>query len=106
MDDNTREIAEQIFNKPPQAINSIQLDLEDTTADIAAREGVQQYVFEILSVILLHGIEILFGHRDILRLSEKDFYLLQEYANSFGYKINKRIDENNRLLIIGFEHIY
>ena len=106
MDDNTREIAEQIFSKPPQAINSIQLQLEDTTADIAVREGVQQYVFEILSVILLHGIEILFGHRDILRLTENNFYLLQAYSNSFGYRINRQFDENNNLLVIGFEHMY
>jgi len=105
MDDNTKEIAEQIFCKQPQPINTIQLGLEEATADIAESEGVERFIFNILSIILMHGIEILFGHRNILRLSEDDFNLLQRYANSFGYKINKTIDEESRLLIIGFQHI-
>lgn len=105
-EDNTRYIAEKIFTKPPQSKNSIELGLEEETANIALREGIDQYIFEILSVILMHGIEILFGHRNILELTENNFFLLQEYANSFGYNIKKKIDEEKRLLFISFEKIY
>jgi hypothetical protein len=104
--DNTREIAFQIFSRPPQAQNTIQLDLEEETADIARSEGVDRFVFNILSIIIMHGVELLFGHRDILRLSEKNFALLQEYTNSFGYRINKKIDEESRVLVIGFTKLF
>jgi hypothetical protein len=104
--DNTRNIANHIFTRPPGLKNSIQLELEEQTADIATREGVDKFIFEILSVLTMHGIEILFGHRNILRLSESDFDLVQQYTNSYGYRINKRIDEESRLLLISFEKIY
>lgn len=103
-DDNTQDIAYQIFTKPPLPKNSIQLGLEDETANIAEREGVDQFIFEILTVILMHGVEILFGHRNVLRLSENDFMLLQQYTNSFGYQIIKKNTEKK--IFISFQKIY
>lgn len=103
-EDNTREIAEMIFRKPPGKKNSIQLQLEEHTANIANNQGIDLFIINILSLITLHGVEILFGHRQILQLTEKDFNLIQEYVMSYGYKINKRALDNK--LIINFEKIY
>lgn len=103
-EDNTREIAYNIFSKPPGKKNSIQLQLEDRTADIANKKGVDLFIVNILSIITMHGVEILFGHRQLLQLTESNFNLLQQYVNSYGYHINKRI-ENNKI-IVNFEKIY
>ena len=102
-DDNTKEIAIAIFSQPPRPPNTIQLNLEEQTADIAQQQGVDNFIFDILSIIIMHGIEILFNHNNISKLSENDFNLIQEYTNSFGYKILKKIDDINHVLIIGFE---
>ena len=106
MDDNTGLIAFEIFSKPPKPRNSIQLSLEEETSEIAQSDGVDHFVFNILTIIIMHGVEILFGHRNILRLTEKNFNLLQEYTNSFGYKIHKHVDIDSQLLTINFEKIY
>lgn len=107
--DNTKEVAIQIFNKPPQPKNSIQLQLEEQTSDIATKEGADAFIFEILSVITLHGVEILFGHRDIVRLTEDNLNLLQQYVHSYGYHIKTDIRQDligRKHLIIGFDKIY
>lgn len=107
--DNTKQIAIEIFSKSPRPANSIQLQLEEQTSDIATKEGADAFIFEILSVITLHGVEILFGHRDIVRLTDDDLSLLQQYVHSYGYHIKTdiRIDFTGRKhLIIGFDKIY
>lgn len=102
-EDNTLQIAEQIFSQPPRPKCTIQLQLEDpVTAQIARTVGVSKFVSEIITQILGHGIEILWGHRDIYRLTERNFELLQEYTNSFGYFINKKVVNEPGKLSISF----
>lgn len=120
--DNTRMIAETIFSKEPGPINSIQLELEETTKDFAERNnsGVDSFIEEILCNIIYHGIKIVFHYNERLvkipfntitvtnftilmkLLSEKEIDLLQEYTRSFGYKI--KFDNFN--LYKGFEKVY
>lgn len=85
--DNTREIAEQIFGKPIRPANSIQLFLEEQTSDLATRTNAAQFINEILSVITLHGIEILFGHRDLSLVTPEQADKVNAYVRSFGYKV-------------------
>jgi hypothetical protein len=86
--DNIEEIATEIFGKPPGAPNSIQLQLEDATADIAVQEGVDNFVFNILCLLTFRGMEILYGHKNMLQLTEQNFDLISEYVRSYGYKID------------------
>lgn len=103
-EDNTKEIAQNIFSRPPGKKNSIQLQLEDKTADIANQRGVDMFITKILTIITLHGVEILFGHRQLLQLTEENYNLLQRYVNSYGYYMIKKIDNNK--IIINFEKVY
>lgn len=118
--DNTKMIAEVIFSKAPGLINSIQLELEETTKDFAAsnNSGVDSFIEEILCNIIYHGIKIVFYYNEGLvkipfntitvanftilmkLLSEKEIDLLQEYVMSFGYKI--KFDDFYK----GFEKVY
>lgn len=84
--DNIKEIVEQIFSEGPKSPNSICLQLEEETSYIAQEEG-EQFVFNILCLITLGGIEYLFGHKNILDLTESQFEYIQEYVNSYGYTI-------------------
>ena len=120
--DNTKMIAESIFTKDPGPINSIQLELEETTKDFAEsnNSGVDSFIEEILCNIIYHGIKIVFYYNERLvkipfntitvgnftilmkLLSEREIDLLQEYTMSFGYKI--KFDNFN--LYKGFEKVY
>jgi hypothetical protein len=104
--DNTRSIAEQIFTKRLQPKNSIQLQLEEQTYDMALTDpvGAERFVMNIIGMITMHGVDILFGHRNILSLTENQINLLQEYTYSYGYKIITKVEGNN--LLIGFEKVY
>jgi hypothetical protein len=85
--DNIKEIVKGIFSEPPKQPNSIQLYLEEETSVIANIDGVDDFVFNILCLITIGGIEYLFGHKNILELTESQFEYIQEYANSYGYRI-------------------
>lgn len=87
MEDNINEIALQIFSKPPGPINSIQLQLEELTANIAEEQGVESFVFDILCLLTHRGIQILYGIEHFWQISEQQFMLLREYIRSFGYEI-------------------
>jgi hypothetical protein len=104
--DNTRDIAEQIFNKSPGAPNSIDLQLDDTTVDFIREEGYipHNFIRDVLSVITLYGVEILFGHKNIILLSEDDLFLLKKYIRSYGYELSVKIED--RTIMIGFEKYY
>jgi hypothetical protein len=104
--DNTRDIAEQIFNKSPGAPNSIDLQLDDSTVDFIENEGYvpHNFIKDVLSVITLHGVEILFGHKNIILLSEDDLFLLKKYIRSYGYELSVKIED--RTIMIGFEKYY
>lgn len=104
-EDNTREIALQIFSKLPGRKNSIQLQLESTTMQLGTQEQVDTFILNVLSLITLHGIDILFGHTNIMELTNNDYDLIQEYVNSYGYKVVTRFDDEGNL-VIKFEKIY
>lgn len=92
MDNDTIEnldyIAEQIYKNPPGEVNSIQLELEEQSAMIAEDVGVANYIFNILYLITIKGIKILYGHTNIMDLSEDQYKIIEKYVNSYGYKIN------------------
>lgn len=120
--DNTRIIAESIFTKNPGSVNSIKLELEESTKDFAENNnsGIDSFIEEILCNIIYHGIKIIFNYNVSLvtipfntitvanftillkLLSEKEIDLLQEYTTSFGYKI--KFDVNN--IYKGFDNVY
>jgi hypothetical protein len=104
--DNTRSIAEQIFNKYPGVPNSIDLQLDDSTIDFIENEGYisHNFIRDVLSVITLHGVEILFGHKNIILLNEEDLFLLKKYTRSYGYELSIKIED--RTIMIGFEKYY
>jgi hypothetical protein len=98
------EIAMKIFTKPPKAKCSIQLHLEEETAMMAQQSDAEEFIFNILSIITFKGVEILFGHKDIFRLTEENIDLLQSYVNSYGYRITREYMDSK--LLIGFEKVY
>lgn len=120
--DNTKMIAESIFTKDPGPINSIQLELEETTSDFAVnnKAGVDSFIEEILCNIIYHGIKIVFNYNERLvnipfntitvanftilmkLLSEQEVDILQKYTMSFGYKIKF----DNYKIYKGFEKVY
>ncbi len=85
MDDNLIELAQQIFGQAPREPNSIQLQLEEQTAEIAEKEGVEQFIFEVLFTLTCHGIKILFGHQNLQNMTFDQYQLVQEYTKSYGY---------------------
>lgn len=85
--DNLDELAEQIFGQPVRPPHSVQLQLEDATADIAEQEGVENFVFNILYLLTHKGMKILYGDRKMSDLTEAEFNVIQAYVNSFGYTI-------------------
>lgn len=105
-EDNTRYIAEQIFTKPPGESNSIDLQLDESTVDFIDKEGyvANNVIRDILSVITLHGVEILFGHKNLMMLSEDNILLLKRYTRSYGYELKIKVED--RILMIGFEKYY
>ena len=105
-EDNTKYIAEQIFSKPPGEPNSIDLQLDDSTVDFIEREGYVPHTFirDVLSVITLYGVQVLFGHRNIMALSEEELLLLRRYTRSYGYELKIKLD--GRTLMISFEKYY
>lgn len=103
MSDNTKEIAFDIFSKNPLPKNSIQLQLEESCVDLdtTPTQDIDDFVFDILMMITFHGIEILYGHKNIALLTSEQFKLVQEYTNSYGYNITHRVKDDK--LLIGFE---
>lgn len=104
-EDNTKEIAQNIFGKPPGDPKSIDLSLDPSTVDfMEATNQSHDYIRDIISVITLHGVEILFGHRNITTLSDDQIFLLKRYTRSFGFELSFKIEEST--LIIAFEKIF
>jgi hypothetical protein len=62
------------------------------------------FVKDILSMITLHGVEILFGHRNIMMLSDDDVFLLKKYIRSYGYEL--KVKRVGVMMIIDFEKYY
>lgn len=87
-DDNLDEIAMAIFDRPiPLQEGSIQLQLEEMTSYIAEKEGVENFIFNILCMLTIKGIRILYGEGDFLDLTKEQFEILCKYVRSFGYEL-------------------
>lgn len=105
-EDNLREIAELIFTQPPRKEKTIQLQLEDGyTTEIAQEMGVDRFVLNIVRLISLHGVEILYGHRNPTLLTEENYFVLKAYINSFGFDVEKSFDSSSGALIIKFMYL-
>jgi hypothetical protein len=89
MDDNLDDIVEKIYSKPPMEKNSICLQLEDETADIANEGGdVEQFIFNILFLITYKGMKKLYGKdKELLMLTETEIYNIKQYVRSYGYEL-------------------
>lgn len=91
--DNLDELAEHIFLNVPGNPCSIELQLEEQTADIAQQQGVADFVFNILYLLTFKGMQILFGHNNINQLTRRDYEYLQKYVNSYGYRLEVYANE-------------
>ena len=85
VDDNLDDLVEQILGNPPQPPGSIQLQLEEETSYIAQKQGVEQFVFDILCMITIKGVQKLFGHKNLLKLTQDEFCVVSQYVKSYGY---------------------
>lgn len=86
--DNLEEIAEKIYSKPYGEPNSIQLELEEVTSDIAFKYGIESFISNILYIITMNGVKILYGEDiNILNLTEKQLDTIKMYVKSYGYKM-------------------
>jgi hypothetical protein len=86
--DNLEEIAEKIFSKPYGEPNSIRLELEEITSDIAFNYGIESFISNILYIITMKGIKILYGKDiNVLNLTEKQLDTIKMYVKSYGYKL-------------------
>lgn len=87
-DDNLDEIALAIFDRHiPLPAGSVQLQLEEMTSYIAEEEGVGAFIFNILCMLTMKGIDILYGEKQITDLTKEQYDSLCEYVKSFGYKL-------------------
>lgn len=85
--DNLDEIVEAIFSKPPGPPGSVQLQLEDETAQIAQETGVNKFIFNILFLISYKGMVKLFGKENFIDMSAREFEILRYYILSCGYDV-------------------
>lgn len=84
--DNINKIVEKLFSELPKEENSIILQLEEETY-FKIKDEYDNYMFDILCLITLGGIEYLYGHRNILELTESQFDNISRYIKSINYKI-------------------
>jgi hypothetical protein len=105
-EDNTRYIAEQIFSKSPGEENSINLQLDESTVDFMENEGYNKnrFIQDIISMITLHGVQILFGHKNVRKLTEDQIFLIKQYTRSYGFNMILKADANK--VMIEFEKMY
>jgi hypothetical protein len=103
-EDNTREIAEQIFSKPPGEPNTIDLSFHESTINYINQDEVHAYIRDVISIITMHGVEILFGHKNVMMLTEDQLFLVKQYTRSYGFDMTFNVENNT--IIIGFKKIY
>lgn len=100
------EIGEKIFSKPPGNLNSIDLALEEQTAEIAEEDGIEQFTSNILRIITTSGINVLFGHVNFMKLTDNQIELIKKYTRSFGYNLNLDVDKEKKQLLVYFERTF
>lgn len=98
VDDNTYLIAKSIFtaNIQKPKFYSLQLEPENegNSLKIAQEVGLDKYIQSLLSIITIHGVFILFGHRDIKKLTESQLQTVKMYVKSYGYTLHQEEREN------------
>jgi hypothetical protein len=98
LDDNTYLIAKSIFtaNIQKPKFYSLQLEPENegNSLKIAEIQGVDKYIQNILSIITVYGIELLYSHRDINKLTESQLQTVKMYVKSYGYILHQEEREN------------
>lgn len=87
INNNLDFIANEIFKYQPGLKNSICLELEEESSFIAKEDGYENYIFNVLYLITIKGIKILYGHQNIMLLSEDEFKTVEKYVQSYGYDI-------------------
>jgi hypothetical protein len=93
--DNTKVIADSIFSRPPGIPGSIQLQLEEQTADLV--ESDPDIVFKVVYWITYHGIKTLYGgDTDLLSLSEHQYNVVNKYTRSYGYDLNVFANDSDK----------
>jgi hypothetical protein len=104
--DNTRDIAEQIFTRPPGTPNSIDLSLDDSSVDFMQENqiNVNVYIRDVISMITLHGVEILYGHKNIMSLTDDQLLTIKKYTRSYGYDMKVNVENNT--IVISFTKYY
>ena len=103
-EDNTREIAEQIFSKPPGEPNTIDLSFHESTIDFIKPGEIHDYIRDIISIITMHGVKILFGHKNVMMLTEDQIFLVKKYTRSYGFDMTFKVEGST--IMIGFKKIY
>ena len=82
------EITHAIFSKLPNEPNSIHLDFTEFKLDSEA-------LFKELLMMFTEGMKILHGDKngkvDLTKLDENDFFKINQYFRSFGYKVSYNI---------------
>lgn len=100
-EDNTRDVAHQIFSLPPSEPNTINLGIENNLTSVDTN-----LIRDVVSLITLHGIEYLFNHRNIMELSEDQFKLVKRYTRSYGFDLDIEINESVGSIMIKFSKYY
>lgn len=95
MTDNSLEIAKSIYTHRIQKPNTYNFQLEDKeTYEIAEKQGFEEYIQGLLSIITLHGVEILYGHRNFNKLTESELDTVKMYTRSYGYNLIQIQNDN------------
>lgn len=94
--DNTYQISKQIFSNLIQPPKTYSLQLEETSRSIAEKQGVNEYIQGMLSIITVYGIEILYNHRDLNALNSAQIHTIKMYVKSYGYSLEQK-EENGYL---------
>ena len=99
-------IADIIFNKPPGNLNSVNLQLEQQTAEIASQDGIEIFTSNILQLITIRGIKILFGNISFIDFTGEQVELIKQYTRSYGYNLMASSDEETNQLYVYFERTF
>jgi len=85
-EDNLDELVELIFSGEPKPKSSIEIGLEDQTADLQNQN--RNIIFEVLSQVFVRGLEFLYKKKVVSNLSKQEFNRINEYLESISYKTN------------------
>lgn len=96
INDNTYQIAKNIFSNTIKPSKFYSLQLHEISRTFAEEQGVNEYIQGILSIITIHGIEIVYGHRDLNKLKESEIDNIKLYVKSYGYSLDQ-IQDNGYL---------